>query len=124
MLTAQVANGRDLKNLSEVSKCICEVALPRLYESITLSAADYKELRDLRHSVERLPLKKLGFTRDIWVKSPLHTNLRRRCLHHRSGMVGTTEEDSGDDDDGGSGDDSSEVRGKCGGRFVVVRQTS
>jgi hypothetical protein len=87
MLTVQIVRVPDLKNLCEASKHICEAATPRLYESLTLKAADSRGLEDLQNSVENLPWKRVGYTKDIRIKSPFRRNLRRRCLHHRSQLA-------------------------------------
>jgi hypothetical protein len=98
MLTVQIVRVPDLKNLCEVSKHVCEIATPRLYESLTLKAADFRKLEDLQHSIDYLPWKHLGYTKDIRIKSPFRTNLRRRCLHH-SLQIADAGAEKGDDSD-------------------------
>jgi hypothetical protein len=96
-----------LKNLCEVSKYISEVAIPHLYESITLNTGE-GSLKDLKWRLDRLPFDKVEkYTRHIWIKAPFHKVLRKRCLHHDGEDASSGIEDNDDDDT--EGEDGSEI---------------
>lgn len=80
-LIVEVANTADLKNLCEVSQCVSKFVIPHLYKSITLNTGD-GSLKDLKWRLHRLPFEKVKkYTRHVWIKTPFHKVLRKRCLH-------------------------------------------
>lgn len=87
-------------SLRNLEACLryCDASTLRV---ITLKAADSRGLEDLQHSVENLSWKRVGYTKDIRIKYPFRTNLRRRCLHHRSQVAGAEAEGGDDSDDVG-----------------------
>jgi len=84
---AQIRTQSDLKSLCEVSKHIAEVAIPRLYESITLHVDDSLDLDNLTYKINLCSNDNIKFTKNIFLKAPLNNNLRKRCPHYHSGML-------------------------------------
>jgi hypothetical protein len=77
-----------LKNLCEASKYLYQIALPILYEEVTVNAEDERFLNEVkvvplvqaRHSQRNLLLQ----TKDMRVASNFHINLVSRCVHGSS----------------------------------------
>jgi hypothetical protein len=104
----EITNTADLKNLCEVSKYISKVAIPHLYESITLNTGE-GSLKGLKWRLDRLPFKKVEkYTRHIWFKAPFHKVLRDRCVHNDMESENTSGIDDSDDSDT-EDEDASEI---------------
>lgn len=89
----EIANPVDLKNLCEVSRNICKVVTPCLYETITLSIEE-RSLDDLTHRYAGLPLEKVGrYTKDICIRAPFHIRLGERCWHYNAKIMQETNDE-------------------------------
>jgi hypothetical protein len=98
-----VKDRRDLKHLCEVSTTLYHLAVPRLYETITIPAEDEFALEYidtgplLRTFSERADL--LQYVKEIHFASLFHKNIGYRCVHNNFEEV---EEDGvweGEDED-------------------------
>jgi hypothetical protein len=78
--------------------------MPRLYESITLKAADDKNLEDLKSTIKKFPFTRMVDTKHITIKSPFRMNLRARCLHHERPLLSFPDESDDDDQVSGQSD--------------------
>ncbi|PVH91917.1 hypothetical protein DM02DRAFT_635787 [Periconia macrospinosa] len=84
-IAKQVAEKKDLKHLCEVSTYLYSIAIPILYERITVSPQD----EDLLDNIDVSPFVRtryttrnlLSHTKNIEVASQFHTRTRNRCVH-------------------------------------------
>ncbi|OAL51397.1 hypothetical protein IQ07DRAFT_631268 [Pyrenochaeta sp. DS3sAY3a] len=85
-IARQVAGRSDLKHLCEASSRLYQIAVPFLYESITLNAQDEESLDDIDVSslmrTRYTPRNLLRYVKNIEIASPFHYRTRSRCIHH------------------------------------------
>jgi hypothetical protein len=86
-----VAKRKDLKSLCQVSKYICAITLPILYQCVVFEPKDEYDFEYLS-SEDIAPARDKGYfhhARSIEVTSPFHVNNgpHRRCTHFRPGRA-------------------------------------
>lgn len=98
-LTFQLTDLADIKHLCEVSKSLCLLSLPYLYESLVLESS-HGEYGLEEIDVEPLRLARdrgrLSYTRDIKITSKFHDIVTMRCMHHRAYHYDLLDEDEED----------------------------